>query len=247
MTRALARLGVPRLWHDDPDLLWYFLRARVAPVVTWLAPSHGYGVERIPREGGIVVAANHFSAVDHPVLAALCPRPVAFLSKAELLARPVVGEALAWTGALPVHRGAPDRAALRRARDLAAAGQAIGVHLEGTRQQTGRPGEFKAGAVVVAMQARVPVVPCGLDTFGWSPWSRRPCVAVFGEPLDLSGLPRGRCGHREGAEIVGDAVVALWRQACAARAGGFPDELPDGARRAGRAPPGPHPNGARIR
>ena len=245
MTRPLTRLGVPRLWRDDSDVFWHFLRARVAPVVTWFAPSHGYGVERVPLDGGIVVAANHFSAIDHPVLAALCPRPLAFVSKAELFALPLVGEVLSWTGAFPIHRSAPDRAALRSAHDLAAAGGAIGVHLEGTRQRSGRPGEFKAGAVVVAMRARVPVVPCGLDTFGWSPWTRRPCVAVFGEPLDLSHLPSARRGHREGLELVGDAVLALWRQARAARAAGFPPELPDGACRSGPAAPVP-PDGCRA-
>lgn len=218
MSGMLTVLGLPRLWRHDPDVLWQYMRAYLGPVVMGLAPTRAHGAARIPAAGGLVLAANHFSAIDHPILAAVSPRPICFVSKAELLALPVVGEALAWTGAFPVTRGKPDRTALRHARKLASAGAVIGVHLEGTRQRRNRPGEFKAGAVVIAMQAGVPIVPCGLDTFGWSIWNRRRCTVVFGEPMDLGHLRRNRDGYREGLELVGAEVRRLWRSAVAATA-----------------------------
>jgi 1-acyl-sn-glycerol-3-phosphate acyltransferase len=229
----LTRLGVPKLWRQDVDALWRLMRVFVSPVVTWLTPSVSYGVERIPLSGGAVLTANHLSAIDHPLLALLFPRPICFISKAELLEIPVLGEALAWTGAFPVRRGEPDRAALRHARELARKGHVVGVHLEGTRQRFGYPGEFKAGGLMIAMHERVPVIPAGIESFGWSIRNRRPCAVVWGQPIALDAFPRTRSGYDEALEVVGPEIVRLWRQAAEAIVAGFPPELPDGARRAG--------------
>ena len=239
MSGILAWAGVPRLWHHDSDELWRALRRYVTPVVAQLAPAYAYGAERIPPRGGLVIAANHFSAIDHPLLAALCPRPICFVAKAELLAMPLFGEALTWTGAFPVRRGMPDRAALRHASALAEGGEIVGVHLEGTRQRDGRPGPYKAGAVMIALAAGVPVLPCGLATAGWSPLRRRPSVVVFGKPLTLAGSLHGRHGRVEALRLVGDDVTRLWQIAVTAQAAGCPATLPDGARRGGFVRPAP--------
>src|SRR5947208_3723140 len=182
MSAIEVGLPAPGLQGEDGERRWRLLRRFLAPVVMGLAPSYAYGVDRIPASGGFVLAANHFSGIDHPLLEAFCPRPICFLAKAELFAQPLLGGLLAWTGAFPVRRGQADRAALRHARELAVAGHAVAVHVEGTRQRSGCPGEFKAGAIAIAMRARVAIVPCGLDTFGWSPLNRRPCAVVFGAP-----------------------------------------------------------------
>jgi 1-acyl-sn-glycerol-3-phosphate acyltransferase len=233
---VLTRTGVPRLWDADEARLWRGMRRTLGPLLDVLAPTYAYGAERVPATGGLVLAANHFSAIDHPVLANVCPRPIAFLAKAELLELPLVGDALSWTGAFPIHRGTADRAALRRARELAAGGHVVGVHLEGTRQRADHPGLFKQGAVAFALAARVPVLPCGLDTFGWSPASRRVCVAVFGEPLALAERDV-RAARAEALEVVGAEVVRLWELARGAAAAGLPPQLADGALRSGRVPP----------
>ena len=52
---------------------------------------------------------------------------------------------------------------------------------------------------MIAIQEGVPLVPCGLDTFQWSLKNRRKCAIVWGEPIDLSGLPRSGKGYKEGA------------------------------------------------
>jgi len=228
--------------------LWRVLRRVVGPAVAWIAPSVGYGLERFPLEGGAVIAANHLSAIDHPLVGLLSPRPVHFMSKAELMAIPVLGTALRWTGAFPVRRGEPDRQAIRYACELAAAGHVVGVHLEGTRQRLGYPGEFKGGALMIALRAGVPVIPCGLETFQWSPSNRRACALVWGEPIGLDGLARGRRGTEQATELVGAEIVRLWREAAEAVADGFPPQSRSGARRARFVPaswqPGqPFPDG----
>jgi 1-acyl-sn-glycerol-3-phosphate acyltransferase len=196
-----------------------------------LAPAAGYGVDRVPLEGGGVVAANHFSGIDHPLIGGFSPRTIYFLAKAELMRTPVVGPALAALGVFGVRRGEGDRDALRHARQLAREGNLVGVHLEGTRQRFGHPGPMQPGGLMIAMQEGVPVIPCGLDTFGWSPTNRRLCAVVWGEPMSVDDLPRNRKGYAEAAERVGAEIVRLWRTAVAACQAGLPPELPDGARR----------------
>ena len=97
---------------------WVIGRSFVPRIAVTLAPAAGYGVDRIPLEGGAVVAANHFSGIDHPLIGAFSPRMMYFLAKAELLDIPVVGHALRWLGVFGVRRGEGDREALRKARRL---------------------------------------------------------------------------------------------------------------------------------
>jgi len=208
----------------------------VPRIAVWLAPAAGYGVERVPLDGGGVVAANHFSGIDHPLIGGFCPRIIYFLAKAELLEVTVVGWGLKSLGVFGVRRGEGDRDALRQARRLAREGNLVGIHLEGTRQRFGHPGTMQPGGLMIALQEGVPVIPCGLDTFGWSPRNRRKCAVVWGEPMRLDGLPRNRRGYGEAAQIVGAEIVRLWRLAVQASADGLPPELPDGAKRSGINP-----------
>jgi 1-acyl-sn-glycerol-3-phosphate acyltransferase len=208
----------------------------VPRIATWLAPAAGYGVDRVPLEGGGVVAANHFSGIDHPLIGGFSPRTIYFLAKAELLEVPVVGWSLKSLGVFGVRRGEGDRDALRQARRLAREGNLVGIHLEGTRQRFGHPGPMHPGGLMIALQEDVPVIPCGLDTFGWSPTNRRKCAVVWGEPMVLDGLPRNRKGYAQAADIVGAEIVRLWRLAAEASVAGLPPELPDGARRSGINP-----------
>lgn len=218
------------------DTGWWLGRRVVPPVTRLIAPAEGYGAYRVPAEGGAVVAANHFSAIDHPLIGIHSPRPLYFLAKSELMAIPGLGDLLAWLGVFGVRRGESDREAVRRARELVREGHLVCIHVEGTRQRFGHPGPLHPGALMIAMQEGVPVIPLGLDTFGWSPANRRLCAVVWGEPMRLDDLPRNRKGYAEAGERVGEEIVRLWRQAVAACVAGLPPELPDGTRRTGINP-----------
>lgn len=210
---------------------------RVVPLFTRVfAPAAAYGVDRIPRDGGAVVAANHFSGIDHPLIGLLSPRPLYFLAKAELLEIPAVGALLSALGVFGVRRGEGDREAVRRAREIVRDGGLVCVHVEGTRQRFGHPGPLHPGGLMIAMQEGVPVIPLGLDTFHWSPRNRRKCAVVWGEPMRVDDLPRNRKGYAEAGNRVGEEIVRLWRQAVAACEAGLPPELPDGTRRYGINP-----------
>ena len=231
MSEPLTRLGLPKLWGHDRTRLWRFARKTVVPITLGLAPTAAYGVDRIPRDRGCVLAANHFSGIDHPLIGAFVPGITYFLAKSELFEIPVLGEALAWMGVISIRRGQSDRDALRVARQRVRDGGVVCVHIEGTRQRFGYPGPIQTGGLMIAMQEGAPVVPLGLDTFGWSPTNRRCCALVFGDPIEVDQLPRNRAGYAEAGELVRVEMVRLWRLAAEAAAAGLPPSLPDGTPR----------------
>lgn len=228
----LTKLGLYKLWGENPERAWPWARRLVIPFARYLAPNYGYAHDRIPSTGGFVAAANHFSEIDPAVLGLHSRRQLYYMAKIELLEVPIAGEILRWTGAFAVRRGEGDRDSIRMARWVVQNGHGLGVFAEGTRQLFGYPGPLHPGAVMIAIQEGVPVVPVGLDTFGWTPKNRRPSCIVWGHPIELD-LPRNGKGYKEGTEIVQEQVHALWRQAAQAVADGLPEQLADGARRSG--------------
>jgi 1-acyl-sn-glycerol-3-phosphate acyltransferase len=220
----------------DMDAGWWAGR-RVVPMFTRLAaPAAAYGIDRVPRDGGAVIAANHFSGIDHPLIGVFSPRPMHFLAKAELLEIPGLGQLLRLLGVFGVRRGESDREAVRRAREIVREGGLVCIHVEGTRQRFGHPGPIHPGGLMIAMQEGVPVIPLGLDTFHWSLRNRRKCALVWGGPMRIDDLPRNRKGYAAAGDRVGEEIVRLWRQAVAASEAGLPPELPDGTRRSGINP-----------
>jgi hypothetical protein len=86
---------------------------------------------------------------------------------------------------------------------------------------------------MIALQEGVPIIPCGIYSFGWTRNNRMPCALVWGNPIDVSSLPRAGRGYQQAAEILEKEIVRLWRLAGEAIAAGFPEQLPDGSRRSG--------------
>ena len=142
------------------DLAWAVGRPTIGGAATALTRLRVYGRERVPSEGGLVVACNHFSWIDPPVLGAAIPRTLYFMAKVEAHRVPALGQLMRSFGAFSVRRGESDRVAVRRMKQVVAEGHALGLFVEGTRQKGGVLGEVMPGAGMVAVQEDVPVV-CG--------------------------------------------------------------------------------------
>jgi 1-acyl-sn-glycerol-3-phosphate acyltransferase len=124
------------------------------------------GGEHVPTEPGVILASNHLSIVDPPLLsvivARLVGRRVRYMAKAEALDAPVMGVVLRAYGGFGVRRGRPDREAYRMAQAVLAAGDWLGVAPEGTRSRSGTLGEPKAGVALLALRSGAPILPVGL-------------------------------------------------------------------------------------
>ena len=81
------------------------------------------------------------------------------------------------------------------------------------------------------MKEEVPVIPCGVESFGWSLKNRRACCVVYGQPVVFDGLQANGRGYKRAAAIIRLEILRLWRQAAEAVAARGPAVLPDGTRR----------------
>jgi 1-acyl-sn-glycerol-3-phosphate acyltransferase len=141
------------------------------------------GAEKVPRDGGVIVAANHISNFDPPLLGISLPRPVSYMAKKELFALPVLKTILPWLYAFPVDREAGGTAALRAALRMLKEGRCVGIFPEGGRNVTGTNDE-KAGAAFLAAASGAPVVPAAIvGTRRLRPFGR--VTVVFGDPLHV--------------------------------------------------------------
>ncbi len=151
-------------------------------------------------EGGFVVAANHFASLDHPLIGINSPRARShYMAKAELLDMPVIGQLLDLDGRFSGQaRAWPTARRCARRAGSSAKDMSSGVHVEGTRQKFGYPGEAKLGGMMIAMQESAPIVPCAVETFKWNAkTNRRACSVVWGNPIATDGFSRDRSGlHR---------------------------------------------------
>src|SRR5690242_11141259 len=109
----LTRLGLYKIFGENPEHGWHYCRRLVTPIMRVIAPSYGYGHERMPTEGPFVVAVNHFSEIDPTLVGIHSRRAIYYMSKIELLSVPVAGEILRWMGAFAVRRGEGDRDSVR--------------------------------------------------------------------------------------------------------------------------------------
>ena len=193
------------------DVVWAAGRIWIGGPVRALTRARFYGRERVPAEGGIVVASNHFHWVDPPLVGTACPRRIVFVAKIEAHRVPGLGQLIRAHGTLPIRRRESDREAVRKMREAVREGGALGLFVEGTRQRAGVPGRVQPGAAMVALQEDVPVVPVAIHgSQHWQPWNLAPCSLVFGEPMRFDGLPRGGKGYKEASAEIERELRRLW-------------------------------------
>lgn len=175
-----------------PSWLYLFVGAVSWPVLKIVFRHQAHGVENVPRSGGLVLAANHWSNFDPwPLGIALFPRRfLRFMAKSELFWFPLSAIVVAG-GGFRVRRGERDEEAIRTAVSLAREGHAVVMFPEGTRRAKGFRKRYEArwhtGAARIALEAQVPLVPAGIA--GTDRLARLgPLRVVYGRPLDLSDL-----------------------------------------------------------
>ena len=194
------------------DVVWTIGRATIGTAVRLGASLRRYGAERVPLEGGSVMAFNHFHWLDPPVFGTLSPRTIYYVAKIEAHRVPGLGQLIRAFGTRSVRRGESDREAVRAMREVVRAGNALGMFVEGTRQKSGVPGEAMPGAAMVALQEGVPVVPAAIHgSQFWRFGNRHPISVAWGDPMTFDGLPKGGKGYREASSAIQDEIHELWR------------------------------------
>lgn len=202
---------------DSPRPSWpYLLLGGVSyPVLRGLFRERWTGAERLPKTGGYVLAANHWSNFDPwPLGMTMFPRRyLRFMAKSELFWFPL-GPFIRSCGAFPVRRGERDQEAIDTAVRLCREGNIVVMFPEGTRREKGlrkkREARWRTGAARIALEAGVPLVPAGI--VGTAALARLGAVRVaFGEPIDLGdlgGMELDDAAHAA-TDRLRDAIVEL--------------------------------------
>lgn len=179
---------------DPPRPSWLYLLAGGVgwPVVKLVFRHRATGTEHVPRSGGLVLAANHWSNFDPwPLAIPFFPRRFfRFMAKAELFWFPL-GLVIRAGGGFPVRRGEQDEEAIATAVGLARGGHAVVMFPEGTRRRKGLrkkyEARFRTGAARIALEAGVPLVPAGIS--GTDRLARLGRLRVaYGPPVDVDDL-----------------------------------------------------------
>jgi 1-acyl-sn-glycerol-3-phosphate acyltransferase len=158
------------------------------------------GRDHEPATGPLIVAGNHASVLDPPLIGMCLRRQSTYMAKEELFSVPILGPWLRSIGSFPVRRGTPDRRAIRRSLDVLEHAGVLVIFPEGTRSADGRLRDPEPGAAMIALRTGVPVLPAAVvNSYRILPkgarWPRFEQVTVrFGPPLAVPKVD-GRLDH----------------------------------------------------
>jgi 1-acyl-sn-glycerol-3-phosphate acyltransferase len=173
------------------------------------------GLENLPR-GPALLATNHRGDADALVLLATLPVGPEVLAKVEMLGFPVIGRLMDWYGMIWLHRGQPDRRALRSALQGFAEGRALILAPEGRYSLTNGLEPGSNGAAYIAARGNVPVIPIALagtanaSVYGSLRRFRRPGITLtVGQPVELLPLGNGHAALDQNTERIMRAIARL--------------------------------------
>ncbi len=174
-----------------------------------------FGEENLPRRGSYIVASNHRSHLDPPVLNSAFPEPLVFLAKEELF-RPPLGWIIRHMRAVPIKRGSGDVDTLEMTLELLHRGCKVAIFPEGTRARSGEFLRPKPGVGLLAVKSGVPVVPVLIEgTDRVFPRGERfpkpghPIEVYIGRPKLYTGYEDNLKGYRRAALEIMESIKNL--------------------------------------
>jgi 1-acyl-sn-glycerol-3-phosphate acyltransferase len=197
----------------EPDWVYEVCHVITALYAWTLLRARSIGTVNVPGNGAVILAPNHFSFMDHFLVAGFIRRKVRFMAKSQLFKKPMQF-VFTHGGVFPVRRGARDDDTFVTAEAIVAKGGAIAMYCEGGRSRTGKLAEqAKRGIGRLALDTGAPIVPIAI--YGSSHvrnWKRLqfPRVTVqYGEPMRWE---RVEGSTREQQQAVADEVLVEIRR-----------------------------------
>ncbi len=180
------------------------------------------GLENFPKHGPALVVMNHLGDADAALLAAALPFAPEALGKIELYSFPIVGKLMTWYGIIWLHRGQPDRRAMRAALQGLAEGRIVIIAPEGRYSSIGGLEPAGNGAAFLALRADVPIIPVALTgtentrVYGYlHRWRRAPVTLTVGAPFRLTNRADRLGALRDGTQytmtVLADLLPAEYR------------------------------------
>ncbi len=197
--------------------LWFGF---LGPLFRRVFKIKAYGSEVLKREGPLIIAPNHRSYIDPPLMGAIAPEPLVFLAKKELFE----GKFRNWffrnLNAIPVDRSKADFEALDEALRRLEEGCKVCIFPEGRRAPENGFLKPKPGVGYLAVKSGVPVVPVYIhnstDILSRDNQKfripKREVIVIFGRPMEFKGFPDSVKGYKEVANLIMEEIKKLSRK-----------------------------------
>ncbi|TCZ81235.1 1-acyl-sn-glycerol-3-phosphate acyltransferase [Paenibacillus albiflavus] len=185
-------------------MFYRFIRMLVNFIYTILFRLKTEGTENIPATGPVILCANHISVLDPPTVGIRIKRPVKFMAKEELFAKPILGVIIRNLGAFPVKRGGVSKESIKHTLTILREGNVLGIFPEGTTKGT-TGGMGKKGVASFALKTGAAVVPVAI--IGKYKLFQQ-VVVKYGKPVDLSEFDSG---SSEDLELATEKIMAVIR------------------------------------
>jgi 1-acyl-sn-glycerol-3-phosphate acyltransferase len=173
------------------------------------------GMENFPKQGPALVVINHLGDADAVLLAAALPMAIEGMGKIELYDHWLVGPVFRAYGVIWVHRGQPDRKAIRAALEGLADGRMIVIAPEGRQSLNGKLEAGNEGAAYLAMKSGAMIVPIAMtgtennNVFDRKRWERAPATLTVGKPFKLQEQADRQKMMREGTDQIMESLANL--------------------------------------
>jgi 1-acyl-sn-glycerol-3-phosphate acyltransferase len=192
---------------SDPGWVYELFRMLTTPISLFVYRCRAIDVSNVPASGPVVLAANHFSNMDHFLAGAYLRRKIRFLAKSQLYGNPIGDYIFRTGGVIPIRRGHRDEEAFESIHAAFRRGGCVMIYIEGGRSRSGELGTARPGVGRAALEAGVPIVPVAIHgSQKIRRWKRLqfPRVTVrFGEPMRFDPVPEpSREQQQECAEEV---------------------------------------------
>lgn len=165
-------------------MFYKIIRAIFRFLIVFLMPTKVIGGEKLDREGRYILACNHQTYLDIPMLIAKCPRVINFMAKALFFeGRPVLGFFFRKMHAFPVHPASSDLKSLKHAIEVLNKDEVLGIFPQGRRVKEGpvvKREEMYSGMAFIALKAKADIIPV---MFMRPPLVLKRNVMKVGEPI----------------------------------------------------------------
>jgi 1-acyl-sn-glycerol-3-phosphate acyltransferase len=163
LSASLPDVRLKKTYYTNMTPLRWVLTPTIKVLFSGLASIHASGVEWLPVEGPVILAANHLTNFDVIAIQLSLPRPVYFMGKSELFVNPVMDYVFRNLGSFPVNRGMHDEWALSHAKKVLEKRRVLGMFPEGTRSKGKGLSPAKTGAARLALDTGCPIVPLAVE------------------------------------------------------------------------------------